>query len=153
MDRTLLTSCLTLHLTWLETNCLLTPSSFGLFCRLFFWIEVSLTLLESLLSIEQYSSCKVALQLALFCSLTLLQLINSGQGADMVIKGQIQQAGDHKWYMNSLAENGDHWANSGGEKKAFRKINVMLSHIHMPIFKQLSLLPVDKAAGWRTQLK
>lgn len=57
---------------------------------------MSLTLLESLLSIEQYFSCKVALQLALFCSLTLLQLINSGQGADMVIKGQIQQAGDHK---------------------------------------------------------
>lgn len=57
---------------------------------------MSLTLLESLLSIEQYFSCKVALQLALFCSLTLLQLINSGQGVDMVIKGQIQQAGDHK---------------------------------------------------------
>lgn len=34
-----------------------------------------------------------------------------------------------------------------GEKKTFRKMNVSLLHIHMPTFKQLSLLPVDKAAG------
>lgn len=32
-------------------------------------------------------------------------------------------------------------------------MNVRLLHIHMHIFKQLSLLPVDKAAGWKTHLK
>lgn len=55
------------------------------------------TLLETLLCIKQYFSRKVILQLAVFCSFTLLQLIiNSGQGMDMVIKGQVQQAGGYK---------------------------------------------------------
>lgn len=55
------------------------------------------TLLESLLCIKQYFSREVILQLAVICSFTLLQLIiNSGQGMDMVIKGQIQQAGGYK---------------------------------------------------------
>lgn len=39
------------------------------------------------------------------------------------------------------------------EKKTFRKMNVRLLRIHMPVFKQLSLLPLDKAASSKAHLK
>lgn len=51
--------CLSLHLTWLKTNDLLTVNRcVVLFCRLLFLVDwiVGLTFLESLLSIKQYLS-------------------------------------------------------------------------------------------------